>query len=322
LCRAFSAINAAREEVSLTFFEFGTLAALYLFQQADLDVWILEVGLGGRLDSVNIVDADIALITTIGIDHVAYLGAEREGIGHEKAGIMRADALAVCSDPDVPNSIGIYANKIGASLSLLGTDFKYSAMDQDWSWSNASIAYAQLPLPYPAEIWQLNNASGVLQVIENLSSRLPVAEKAIRHGLSQPALMGRFQRLNTRFPAWLDVAHNPLAAKVLRQALVGATEQGITHAIVGMLADKDIEQVLSLLVDVVDVWHVVDLDNEVRAARAEDLAAILADLNAQSVHIYTSPLYAFRSLKQSLGEDARLIVFGSFATVKAVLADE
>ncbi|HUS24669.1 MAG TPA: bifunctional folylpolyglutamate synthase/dihydrofolate synthase, partial [Candidatus Binatia bacterium] len=237
LVRAFAAVEAARAAVPLTYFEFGTLAALWHFRECHVQVQVLEVGLGGRLDAVNLVDADCALITSIGLDHQDLLGTGRERIGFEKAGVLRANRPAVCADPDPPASIAAHAKALGAPLWQLGRDFAFTATADFWHWQGGDRTYRKLPPPALAGEAQLRNAAGVIAAVTRLQPLLPVPETAIRAGLRRLHLRGRFERRGNLI---FDVAHNVEAAQVLADNLAAA-RVGRIHVVLGMLSDKPVE---------------------------------------------------------------------------------
>lgn len=323
LCAAFERIDQARQDTSLTYFEFGTLAAFSIFTAAPLDVVILEVGMGGRLDAVNLWDADVALVTTIGIDHTAWLGNTREEIAFEKAGIFRAGRPAVCGDPDPPHTLLQHADAVGAPLYRFGRDFGYgidTANDGSWSWWSVTQRRHALPHPALRGPFQLQNAAGVLMVLELLTQILPVNQGDIRQGLSAVQLPGRFQVLPGTPLRILDVAHNPHGAQVLAQSLRTQPCEGQTHAVMSMLADKDIEGVISVMHDVIDVWHVAGLDVP-RGLSGAQLAERLQAVGIVSMHAHPSITAAYQQAVQLVDQAAagRVVVFGSFYTVAEIL---
>ncbi len=320
LCEAFERVDRARGLTSLTYFEFGTLAALDIFQRSDLEVGVLEVGLGGRLDAVNLVDADAALITAIGIDHVEWLGAEREDIAREKAGILRAGRPAICSDPDVPVAIVEQARRLGAPLYCPGGEYRYTMDGHHWSWAYGARSLERLPRPALLGEYQVQNAAGVLMVLEVLAGRLPVTEQAIRHGLVDLRLCGRFQVVPGAVEQILDVAHNPQAAGVLAAALRQRPVRGATHAVIGMLKDKDCRGVLAALRGLVDAWYFVDLPGSRGATGrylAEELSAMGIVAPASDYRDIGAALEAARSRTRP-GD--RILITGSFLTVAGALA--
>lgn len=334
LCAAFARVETARLAAgdggtALTYFEFGTLAAWECFVSAadNVDVIILEVGLGGRLDAVNIYDADCAVVTAIDLDHCDYLGDTREAIGFEKAGIFRSGKPAICSDATPPQSLVDHANDIGAALRLIGRDFGYQRQEGQWQFWTQSPEKLQRRsgLAYPAlrGSIQLQNASGVLAALDALHERLPVAMQDIRRGLIEVELPGRFQVLPGRPTVVLDVAHNPQAAQTLADNLgaFGQSYYPATWAVFGMLRDKDIAAVVRALAERVTHWLPCSLSGP-RAASAAKLTQILvAQGVAAPLPQFDSPIAAFRHARENAGEDDRIIVFGSFLTVAAVLRE-
>lgn len=317
ICEAFERIDQARRDTSLTYFEFGTLAAFELFAHAELDVAVLEVGLGGRLDAVNLLDADVALVTAIDVDHAAWLGDDREAIGREKAGIFRAGHPAVCSDPHPPRSLLEHATELGAPISLLGRDFRYRQDGEYWSWLGAR---ALMPLPLPAlrGQFQLQNAAGVVQVLELLSGRLPVSLQHLRQGLLAVNLPGRFQILPGEVPLIVDVAHNPQAAASLATNLKQMPLAGKTRAVVAMLADKDLAAVVRELIPVVDNWYVAGL-NVWRGCDAAALATVVEAQSNTAPRVFESVDDALQQARGEAQAGDRIVVFGSFYTVAAAL---
>jgi dihydrofolate synthase/folylpolyglutamate synthase len=330
LCMAFARIEAARlaaGSVALTYFEFGSLAAWECFASAAVDVVILEVGLGGRLDAVNIYDADCAIVTAIDLDHCDYLGDTRESIGFEKAGIFRRGKPAICSDTAPPQSLADHAKDIGAALHLIGRDFGCQPEDGQWQFWNQSSGKLQrrsgLPFPALRGSIQLQNASGVLAALDALRERLPVAMQDIRRGLIEVELPGRFQVLPGRPTVVLDVAHNPQAARTLADNLgaLGQNAHPLTWAVFGMLRDKDIAAVVHALAGRVTRWLPCTLSGP-RAASAAELTQVLAAQGvAGPLMQFDSPGAAFRHAQENAGEDDRIVVFGSFLTVAAVLRE-
>jgi len=327
LCKAFAAVEAVRNHVSLTYFEFTTLAILKLFADAKLDVVILEVGLGGRLDAVNIIDADVAIVTSVDLDHQQYLGDTREKIGFEKAGIFRSNRPAICGDPSPPQSLIEHANKIGADLWLFGRDFNYSGDRQQWSYGGRAIRRHALAYPSLRGANQLLNASAALAALEVLRDRLPLGAQEVRAGLVLVELPARFQVLPGRPAVILDVAHNPHAAATLAQNLDQMGFFPYTHAVFGAMADKDIAGILMHLKDKIDHWYLCDLPMP-RATTAASLAAALRSAGVaerseggddKSVQCFNSPADAYTAARDRVGENDRIIVFGSFITVAGVM---
>lgn len=318
LIRAFERIETARGDTALTYFEYGTLAAVDLMCRADVDVAILEVGLGGRLDAVNAFEPDVAVVTSIGLDHTDWLGPDREAIAREKAGIFRTGIPAICGDDDAPDALIAQAHEVGAPLYVAGTDFRLEADGSAYRFLAPGIVYDELPQPALVGVHQLANAAAALMALAQLQM-LSISTAAIRAGLAQARLRGRMQIIGAAPEIIVDVAHNPDAMAALRSALGSATD-GLTHAIVGMMADKDYAAALGQLAPIVDVWHLTDLSPP-RGARAHDLRAALAsEARASGCHEYANPLAAFEGARQQAGDKDRILVTGSFETVGVILA--
>ncbi|MGN6665378.1 MAG: bifunctional tetrahydrofolate synthase/dihydrofolate synthase [Trinickia sp.] len=328
----FEAVEAARtsfaEPISLTYFEFTTLAILHLYASLPLDAVILEVGLGGRLDAVNIVDADCAIVTSIDIDHTEYLGDTREKIAFEKAGIFRSGRPAICADPAAPQTLIDHAQAIGAQLWLFGRDFRYEGKAgserQQWSYVGPTMRRSALAYPALRGANQLINTSAALAALEALRDRLPVSAQDVRLGLANVELPGRFQVLPGRPAVVLDVGHNPHAAAVLAQNLGSMGFFRYTYAVFGAMHDKDIAGVIKHLKGEIDHWCLTDLPLG-RAARAEDLEKILREAGVEegpdsSITRFASPADAFQDALSRATEDDRIAVFGSFYTVAGVMA--
>ena len=320
ICAAFEQIHAACGDTYLTYFEYGTLAALLIFQALQPDVIILEVGLGGRLDAVNIIDANVALITSIGIDHVEYLGDNRELIGREKAGIMRPSRPAICSDPAVPATVIAYANEIGADLSLLGVAFRYSDNGESWDWWSGETKYCDLPKPNLVGDYQLQNAAGVLQAVAFLNSRLPVTQDVIAEALKKITLWGRFQRIMGEVEYILDVAHNAQAIDKFVSTLATLPGAKRTHLVLGMLKGKDHLGVMSLLAPMVDCWHLASVPGR-RGANSEELfhSLELVSPGERGVRRYDSVHEALDNVAESAQRGDRVVALGSFLVVSEVL---
>ena len=312
LCEAFAAVDDTRGQIPLTYFEFGTLAAFWLFARDKSDVAVLEVGLGGRLDAVNAVDPDCAVLTSVGIDHVEFLGPDRESIGREKAGIFRPGKPAVIAEPDPPRSV--LATE-GVKL-LLGKDFGYAAEPAQWSYWGPGGRRAGLAYPALRGKLQLRNAAAALCALDTLRERLPVAMQDVRRGLAEVALPGRFQALPGRPQVILDVAHNPQAAQTLAENLGSAGFAPETIAVCGMLRDKDIGGVLRAVAPRITRWHLATLPGP-RGARAGELAQ---HLEGKEVLLHDTPAEAFESAAARAGENDKIVVFGSFLTVGEVMA--
>ena len=312
LVNAFVAVEAARGATPLTYFEFGTLAALWLFRQAGAQVQVLEVSLGGRLDAVNIVDADGALVTNIGLDHVEFLGNDRERIGFEKAGILRRGRPAVCVDPDPPRAIGQHAAAIGASLWHLGKDYGYRRVADAWNWRGPDASYKKLPPPALAGAIQFRNAAGVVALVSRLQALLPVPETAIRAGLARVRLAGRFER---RGNVILDVAHNVEAARVLADNLGGIGASALRF-VVGIFADKPFEGFLQALGAPAGRFYLGGLPPP-RGLAGEALRR-RAGAVAPGAPVFDTVEEAFRQARAESREGELIVACGSFLTVAAV----
>ena len=319
LIAQFEAVEQARGDTTLTYFEYTTLAILRWFSQSRLDAVVLEVGLGGRLDAVNIVDADVSIVTSVAIDHVDYLGATRELIGSEKAHIYRAGRPAICSDPEPPQSLVRHADAIGADLWRFGRDFNYQGDRQQWAYAGRHLRRASLPYPALRGANQLLNASGALAALEALGARLPVSQQAVRHGLLTVQLPARFQVLPGKPAVVLDVAHNPHAAAVLAENLDMMGFYPRTHAVFWMLNDKDIGGVVARVGDRVDHWY-VGATTGARGASANSIARqIRAVMPAAAVTEHASVAAAFVCARERADADDRILAFGSFVSVAEVM---
>ncbi|HAT30599.1 MAG TPA: bifunctional tetrahydrofolate synthase/dihydrofolate synthase [Janthinobacterium sp.] len=326
LVDSFQFVEARRGVTDLTYFEFTTLAIMHLLAGAGLDVAILEVGLGGRLDAVNVIDADVAVVTSIDIDHTDYLGGTREEIGFEKAGIFRPGKAAICSDPVPPSTLIAHAEAIGADLWLLGRDFNYSGDKQQWNYGGRAQRRNALAYPSLRGANQLLNAAAALAALEVLKLELPVGAQDVRMGLVTVELPGRFQVLPGRPTVILDVAHNPHAAAALAQNLGNMGFHPYTYAVFGIMQDKDIGGVIAPMAEHVDHWCIADLPSP-RSADSADLAARLEALphgeakpGERSVSTFADPAQAFANAMSRAGENDRIVVFGSFYTVAGVMA--
>lgn len=317
-------IEEARGDISLSYFEYTTLAAILLFKDADTQVAIFEVGLGGRLDAVNIIDADCSIITSIAIDHVSYLGDNREQIGWEKAHIYRKDKTAICADPEPPQSLIDYATEIGADLQLFGRDFNFSGDQLQWTFIGKNQRRNALAYPSLRGANQLINAAATLAAVEALKMALPVPNQSIREGLLQVELPGRFQILPGQPTTVLDVAHNPHAAAVLQHNLHAMSYFPYTTAVFGMLNDKDSEQVIKSLEKSVDYWYCANLSGS-RGVSGQELADKINSLipkdkdGLPEVMVFDTPRQAYEAAKARSNAEDRIVVFGSFLTVADVL---
>lgn len=320
ICDAFQRIELARKDLPLTYFEFGTLAALVICADAAVDVCVLEVGLGGRLDAVNIIDADAALITSIALDHQSWLGDDRESIGREKAGIFRTGKPAVFSSEDPPLSVLEYAAQIGTPIYLLGRDYQLQMENEHgWSWQGPDSSWKQLPTPALPGTHQLRNAAGVLMILRSLADSLPLDQSAIEQGLGAVHIDGRSQLIHGRVNWLLDVAHNPHAVNMLADNLRAIGSVGEVVAVLGMLNDKDAASVFQIMHPLVDEWHLTGLD-EPRAYSAEELERQFEPTSPKArVSLHSNINHALESATRSLKAGDLLLVFGSFYTVAGAL---
>ncbi len=321
LLAAFNAVEDARGDIPLTYFEYGTLAALHAFAGAGLDAVILEVGLGGRLDAVNVVAADVAVVTSIDLDHMDYLGPTREDIAREKAGIFRAGHPVVCAEPDPPISLTGHARALGAPVTQIGRDYGFVSEERQWRYWGPGGSRFGLPYPALRGAYQLANAATVLAVVDLLRDRLHVSAGAIRDGLLGVELQGRFQVLPGRPATVLDVAHNPHAARALAATLGTMGYFPETLAVFGMLADKDVRGVIDAVAARIDRWFVATLPGP-RGATADAIRDELAraGIAASAIRSFADIGFAFAAAREEAGEADRIIVFGSFLTVAAALA--
>jgi len=325
LVAGFQAVERARsqngEEISLTYFEFSTLAIFEVMRHSALDVAILEVGLGGRLDAVNIIDPDCAIITSIDLDHMELLGPDRESIGREKAGIMRTGRPVVVSDPVPPQSVLDHALEVGADLWRAGRDFNVAGDPQQWSWAGRGRRYSGLAYPALRGANQLVNAAGVLAALTALREVLPVTAQAVRNGFAFVELPGRFQIIPGQPTLVLDVAHNPHSVAALAANLDAMGFFPTTHAVFGAMADKDLAPMLRRLNRLVDRWYCTDLPTP----RAASGAALQATWEAQnqrkdaSAQAFATPQEALDAAIAAADPADRIVVFGSFYTVGGVL---
>jgi dihydrofolate synthase/folylpolyglutamate synthase len=330
LIASFTVVEEKRGDIDLTYFEFTTLAIMHLLSTTQIDVAILEVGLGGRLDAVNVIDADVAIVTSVDIDHTDYLGDTREKIGFEKAGIFRAGKAAICSDPVPPQSLLDHAAAIGADLWLLGRDFNYAGDQQQWGYGGRSQRRNSLAYPALRGANQLLNASAALAALEVLRLTLPVGAQEVRTGLALVELPGRFQVLPGQPTVVLDVAHNPHAASALAQNLGNMGFHPFTYAVFGVMEDKDIDGVINPMFEHIDHWCLAALPSP-RSAAPDALAERIADRALSStkadakpgeftVNTFADPAAAFANAVSRAGENDRIVVFGSFYTVAGVMA--
>jgi dihydrofolate synthase/folylpolyglutamate synthase len=325
ICQAFEKIDDLRKNVSLSYFEFGTLAALDIFVDAELDIQILEVGLGGRLDAVNIVDPDVAIISSIDIDHVDWLGETREAIGREKAGIFRTAIPAIIGDLDPPQSLLNTAKEKQALLFCINKDFAYQKSESSWDWIAINQRYSNLPYPMLKGEHQLRNASAVILAVTQMQKALPVSEDAIHKGLQNVHLMGRFQLCQGRgandAPVLLDVAHNPQAVKTLVEHLNEHFVDKKIYAVFAMMKDKDISTVISLIKDKINTWFIAPLATP-RAASEEMMLNCFKNQRIKQVAVnFESFNEAFAAAKQQAQKEDLILIFGSFFLVSEYLAE-
>ncbi len=319
LADTFSRIDAARGDTPLTYFEFGTLAGLAAFHDAKVEAAILEVGLGGRLDAVNIVDADCAIVATVDIDHTSYLGDTREAIGFEKAGIFRPGRPAICGDPDPPARLVEHAKGIGADLLVMGKEFGYQAHERQWDFLGRRGAKRALPIPALRGSWQLRNASCALAALDEVANRLPVSLGEIKRGLTLATVPARLQVLPGKPTIVLDVAHNPHAARALASGLGDMGFYENTLAVFGILGDKDVAGVIDAMRQRVDRWYVASPPSD-RAAAADDVAEVLASRGlSAATRTFATVDSALAAARGDAGANDRIVVFGSFTTVAEAL---
>jgi dihydrofolate synthase/folylpolyglutamate synthase len=325
LAAAFGVVERVRVEagVSLTYFEFSTLAILDVMAQSGLDVAILEVGLGGRLDAVNIIDPDCAVITSVDLDHMEFLGSDRESIGREKAGIMRTGRPVVVSDPMPPQSVLDHAREIDADIWRFGVDFNVSGDKQQWGWAGRGRRYSGLAYPALRGANQLVNAAGVLAALAAVREKLPVTAQSVRNGLAFVELPGRFQIIPGQPTLVLDVAHNPHSVAALAANLDAMGYFPTTHAVFGAMADKDLTLMLAKVRPLIDRWYFTDLPTP-RAESAECLLDKWQQHNVRKDVIastYPTPLLALAAAIEAADPTDRIIVFGSFYTVGGILQE-
>ncbi|PKM36350.1 MAG: bifunctional tetrahydrofolate synthase/dihydrofolate synthase [Gammaproteobacteria bacterium HGW-Gammaproteobacteria-10] len=321
ICSSFERIESVRDGVSLSYFEFGTLAALDIFSRANLDVQLLEVGLGGRLDAVNIVDPDVSIISSIGIDHADWLGETRELIGREKAGIFRKQVPAIISDPEPPDSISEYANEIESQAFFIGCDFAYRKQSKGWIWYTPDRQIDRLPEPNLKGEHQYRNAAAVVMAVNLMSSRLPITADSIRRGIESVELTGRFQFINDELPVLLDVGHNPQAVKTLVDYLSDNFPDKRIHAVFAMMKDKDIPGVIDIMKPLVHRWYFAPINDNPRCASETMMQEYFEQCKITAVDFGFSGLQdALNSAKAKAGKNDLLLVFGSFFLVSEYLA--
>ena len=318
LIEAFERVDAARGDVSLTFFEFGTLAAADLIERAGVDVAVMEVGLGGRLDAVNAFEPDVSLITAIGVDHRAWLGDDRESVGREKAGVMRTAVPCIVGERSPPDSVTGHARAIAAPCRILGRDYGYERAADHWRWWGAGRAIGALPLPALAGRHQLDNAAACLDALDALSSRtdVDIGDDAVRRGIADARIAGRLQWLDAPARVLLDVAHNPLGAEALAAYLASFRPRPVRHAVCGVLGDKDAAAMLRALAPEIGVWYFASLPG----SRGRDARELAGKLPREAVgRAFDSVEAAFEAALRRRSEGEEIVVFGSFVTVERVL---
>ena len=318
LTASFQRINQSRLDTSLSYFEFGTLAALDIFNHASVDIQILEVGLGGRLDAVNIIDANAALITSIDIDHVDWLGADKSTIALEKAGVFRPQQKAVCGDASVPDSLREFALTLGTDLLLAGIDYSVDIQAKHWCLEPQNQRSTRYSLPSLAGDHQIQNAAAVITLLKHISDDITVNEQQIETGLKQTSLPGRLQKIATHPSIYLDVAHNAESATALAQFIEQTDNQGQVYAVFSILADKDMAAVISPFKKIVNHWSLAPLN----IPRSQSISAIETAFTQQGIETYSthgSISQAFDHAKKQASKDDLVIVFGSFYVVAACL---
>lgn len=319
LCNAFSKIEQLRLGVPLTYFEFGTLAALLIFQDRGAQIALLEVGLGGRLDAVNAVDPSVSLITSVAIDHQSWLGSDRESIAAEKVGILRASRPVVCSEPDPPAVVARQAYKVGARLYQIDEHFRYVPHGDLWDWIGPDGEFKDLPRPPMIGNFQLQNAAGVVMVVMVLKHALPIDTERLRRGLSCARLRGRFEVVKEKPMVVLDVAHNVAAVSQLKSNLEAFPVAGRTLAVCGMLKDKSVTEIAAQLETTVDAWYLGTI-HDPRGYSADELAALIKPQTTGQVLTHDSVLFAYNAARRSAAPSDRVVVFGSFHTVGDIIS--
>ncbi len=320
ICEAFERVESSRGDISLSFFEFGTLAALDIFSKAELDVQILEVGLGGRLDAVNIIDADGAMIASIDVDHLDWFGDNREVIALEKAGILRPGKPAVIGDPNPPASLMEFAKAQGIELSLQGTDFGYERTECGWNWFGSEGRIEGLPMPGIAGEHQLLNAAAVVQLLRAVERQRPVSLDAIREGFKKVKLAGRFQYFEGSVPVLVDVAHNPQAAGILADYLRAGFAGRRVRAVFAVMRDKDIKGVVKPLIPLVEQWYLAPIPFH-RAATESELRVLFDELSINNVEGgFEKASDAITAALANARGDEMVVVFGTFPLVSEFLA--
>jgi dihydrofolate synthase/folylpolyglutamate synthase len=316
LTQSFADIAQAQQSIntSLSYFEVGTLSAMLIFLQQKVDVIILEVGLGGRLDAANLFDADVAILTSVDLDHQGFLGTTREAIGHEKAGIFRPNRPAICADTNPPQSVIHHALSIGAELSCVNLAYSYKTINNQWQFQFGDTSYHSLPFPALRGDYQLGNAAAVLAALCAIKPQLPVSLGEIKQGLIEAQWKGRFQVLAGSPVRVLDAAHNPHAARALCHSLKKLPFATTRIAVFSMLSDKDIAGVVKTLQSEFDVWYLASLDCP-RGLSAHQLADQLAEVGIMQVVLFDDPVSAWQAALQQAADNDRIVAFGSFYTL-------
>lgn len=318
LTTSFFKIDKARQNISLSYFEFGTLAALEVFAHKEVDIQILEVGLGGRLDAVNIVDANAVLISSISVDHIDWLGDDLEQIALEKAGVFRANQMAVCGDKTVPQSLINYAKKLGTKLSLAGRDFDFKVGGNGWHLMADHALAGYYPLPSLHGVHQIQNAAACINLLAQIQHDVFVKKQSIEFSLQRITLGGRIQQIHTAPAIFLDVAHNAESAIALAEFLRSRKHTGEVHAVFSILADKQLDQVIRPFIGMIDQWHIAALENA-RTLPVSNLQHFLEKDLTQSCLTYGSIQLAFEEARRTVSEEDLVICFGSFYVVEACL---
>jgi len=322
ICKAFERIDEVRNDVSLSYFEFGTLAALDIFWRSDLDVQLLEVGLGGRLDAVNIIDSDTSIVSSISVDHIDWLGETREAIAHEKAGVFRKNKPAIIGDVNPPNALAQQADITNAQLRTINQDFSFQQNKNGWEWSclgNKQRRYYDLPWPALKGEHQYHNASSVLMAVTEMEDLLPVSKQSIRQGLQNIQLKGRFQIIEGKVPVLLDVAHNPQAVSALLNYLESDFPDKKIHAVFAMMKDKDIEGVINIIKPVISDWFFVPLSHS-RAVSEPQMQVYFNNCGLEKINLgFENFSGAYLAACEKSEENDLILVFGSFFLVSEYL---
>lgn len=314
LCQAFATVESLRGEIDLTFFEYAFLSSLVIFQAAELDILVYEVGVGGSRDAVNCLDADVSIITTIDFDHQQWLGNTRNEIAAEKVGILRSGKPLICGDLDPPIAIFCAAEKLTSPLYLLGRDFHFQQEGSSWEFQNDTFHWQGLNVPH----LPIANAAIACQALSVMCDQFPVVEWALREGIRDTRLTGRMQALPDGVNGIMDVAHNAQSIAYLAEKIKQSPITGKTVAVFSMLGDKNMPESIESIHTLIDEWHVAEIDNP-RAAKLDDITSILREKNVQKIHIHRDPASAYQAATASMSEEDRVIVFGSFYVITEIL---